>query len=328
MRLVKDVITAGDILTIRICFYYYLARSSDLAKSISGGQNMDEKQGATISVMEMGTMLGLKKTDAYWLVHKQCFETVTVGGKMRIVLKSFEHWYANQVKHRKIDGTPPGQELRANSYSIKEMAEELGVAEGVAYDIIKRYAIETFEVDTWKRVRKDVFDAWYRTQSRYRTREDREKDAELEASSMSMPEMAGMLLIPRAEVYHILLTGKDREKFDFVYIGGRRRVTKSSFENWYVGQTKYRKLCDRPPEEIAGIEKQKKEAEHPRLKVDESKAAFTLQEASVLLDLTYNEVRSLIRSGDLDANKYGTRYLIPRDEIQWFLLQQRLERET
>ena len=62
--------------------------------------------------------------------------------------------------------------------------------------------------------------------------------------------------------------------------------------------------------------------------MDESKAAFTLQEASVLLDLTYNEVRSLIRSGDLDANKYGTRYLIPRDEIQWFLLQQRLERET
>lgn len=59
VRLVKDVITAGDILTIRICFYYYLARSSDLAKSISGGQNMDEKQGTTISVMEMGQMLGL-----------------------------------------------------------------------------------------------------------------------------------------------------------------------------------------------------------------------------------------------------------------------------
>ena len=54
MRLVKDVITACDILTIRICFYYYLTMSSDLAKSISGGQNMDEKQGTTISVMETG----------------------------------------------------------------------------------------------------------------------------------------------------------------------------------------------------------------------------------------------------------------------------------
>lgn len=110
-----------------------------------------------------------------------------------------------------------------------------------------------------------------------------------------MPEMAGLLLIPRTEVYHILFTGRNREKFDFVYIGGRRRVTKHSFKNWYAGQTKYRKLCDRPPEEIARIENQKKEAEHPRLKVDENKAAFTLQEAAVLLDLTYNEVRSLIR---------------------------------
>ena len=289
---------------------------------------MDEKQGTTISVMEMGRTLGLKKTDAYWLIHKQCFETVTVGGKMRVVLESFECWYANQIKHRKIDGTPPGQELRANSYSVKEMAEELGVAEGVAYDIIKRYELETFEVDTWKRVRKDIFDAWYRTQSRYRTREDREKDAELETSSMSMPEVARLLLIPREEVYNILLKGRDREMFEFVYIGGRRRVTKNSFENWYAGQTKYRKLCDRSPEEIAGIEKKQKEAEHPRLKVDENKAAFTLQEASVLLDLTYNEVRSLIKSGDLEARKYGARYLILRDEIQWFLLQQWLERET
>jgi excisionase family DNA binding protein len=288
---------------------------------------MDEKQGTTISVPEMGRMLGLKKTDAYWLVHKQCFETVTVGGKIRVVLESFEHWYANQIKHKKVDGTPPGQELRANSYSVKEMAEELNVAEGVAYDIIKRYGIETFEVDSWKRVRKDVFDAWYKTQSRYRTQEDREKDAELEASSMSMPEMARLLLISRQEAYNILLTGKDRAKFEFVYICGRRRVTKKSFENWYVGQTKYRKLCDRSPEEIAGIEKEHKEAEHPRLKVDENKAAFNLQEASVLLDLTYNEVRSLIKSGDLGAKKYGTRYLIPRDEIQWFILQQRLERE-
>lgn len=52
-----------------------------------------------------------------------------------------------------------------------------------------------------------------------------------------LPEMAWMLLNPRAEVYHILLTGRDREKFVFVYIGGRRRVKRSSFENWYAGQT-------------------------------------------------------------------------------------------
>lgn len=289
---------------------------------------MDDKKRTTMSVPEMRRMLGLGKTDSYWLVHKQCFETVMVAGKIRIVIDSFEHWYANQIKHKKIDGPPPGEELRAYSYSPQEMAEELGVSESIAYDIIKRYNIETFEVDTWKRVRKDVFEAWYMNQTKYRTKADRERDAELEASTMTMPEMARLLLIPRKEVYGILLYGKDKDKFEFVYIEDRRRVTKESFERWYAGQTKYRKLCDRSPEEITAIEMKKKEIEKPRLVVDENKSAFNLQEAAVLLDLTYNEVRMLIRNGELEAKKYGTKYMIPKDDITWFLFQQKLDREN
>lgn len=79
---------------------------------------MDTKDKTTMSVMEMGQILGLKKTDAYWLVHKQCFETTLVQGVMRVNINSFEHWYANQIKRRKVDGSPPGMELRAYSYSI------------------------------------------------------------------------------------------------------------------------------------------------------------------------------------------------------------------
>ena len=206
---------------------------------------MDEKK-TTMSVPEMRRMLGLRKTDSYWLVHKQCFETVMVEGKMRIVIDSFEHWYANQVKYKKVDGSPPGEELRSYSYSPQELAEELGVSDSIAYDLIKRYDIETFDVDHWMRIRKDVFEAWYKTQTRYRTKADRERDAELEAASITMPEMARQLLITRKEVYNILLTGRDNDQFDFVYIADRRRVTKESFERWYAGQNRYRKLCDRP----------------------------------------------------------------------------------
>ncbi len=289
---------------------------------------MDGKKRTTMSVPEMRRMLGLGKTDSYWLVHKQCFETIMVAGKMRIVIDSFEHWYANQIKHKKVDGSPPGEELKAYSYSPREMAEVLGVEEGIAYDIIKREHLETFEVDTWKRIRKDVFEEWYKSQTKYRTKEDRDRDAELEAASMTMPEMARLLLITRKEVYNILLSGKDRDQFEFVYIADRRRVTKESFERWYAGQSKYRKLCDRSPEETQEIERKQQIEEKPRLKVDEGKSAFTLQEASVLLDLTYNEVRRMIRSGEIDARKYGTKYMIPRDDIQWFLLQQKLEREN
>ena len=51
---------------------------------------MTKKKKTTMSVPEMQRLLGLGKTDAYWLVKKQCFETVVVAGKMRVVIDSFE----------------------------------------------------------------------------------------------------------------------------------------------------------------------------------------------------------------------------------------------
>ena len=69
----------------------------------------DEKKKTTMSVTEMRKMLGLGKTESYWLVHKNCFETVLVNGKIRINIESFEKWYANHVNHRKVDGPPPGE---------------------------------------------------------------------------------------------------------------------------------------------------------------------------------------------------------------------------
>lgn len=64
-----------------------------------------------MSVSEMGELLGLKKTDRYWLVHKNYFETKEFAGKMRINIESFEKWYANQIKYHKVNGEEPGKEL-------------------------------------------------------------------------------------------------------------------------------------------------------------------------------------------------------------------------
>ena len=51
-----------------------------------------------MTVPEMGKLLGLKKTDRYWLVHKNVFESKEIAGKIRINIASFEKWYANQIK--------------------------------------------------------------------------------------------------------------------------------------------------------------------------------------------------------------------------------------
>lgn len=206
------------------------------------------KEKTTMSVPEMQRMLGLKKTDAYWLVHKKVFDTILVEKKMRVVIAGFEKWYANQLRHSKVNGPPPGAELRAYSISVKEMAEFLGVSDDAAYEIIKRNKIETFDAEHRKRVRKDVFEKWYQGQSKYRTTEDRKRDNVLE----------------------------NQEK-------------------------------------------------QPPLMVDPDKQSYGVREAAMLLRCTEQEIRRMIRAGELEAGKYGNRYLIARSEIEWWILQQKLD---
>lgn len=59
----------------------------------------------SMSVLEMGRMLGLGKTESYWLIKKNYFKTILVGNTMRVMIDSFEEWYANQFKYQKVDGT-------------------------------------------------------------------------------------------------------------------------------------------------------------------------------------------------------------------------------
>lgn len=65
------------------------------------GREAYEKK--SMSVMEMGRMLGLKKTNSYWLIKKGWFETVMVAGKMRVMVDSFEEWYQSQTHYRKVN---------------------------------------------------------------------------------------------------------------------------------------------------------------------------------------------------------------------------------
>ena len=43
----------------------------------------------TMSVREMRQLLGLGKTDSYWLLHKNLFEVILINDKRRIVISSF-----------------------------------------------------------------------------------------------------------------------------------------------------------------------------------------------------------------------------------------------
>ncbi len=128
---------------------------------------MSEKRCYT--VQELQEILGvsrptvynlLKKTDRYWLVHKNVFESKEIAGKMRINIASFEKWYANQIKYHKVTGEEPGKELKAWSYSVPEIAEILEIDDTVVYDLINKNNMEVVVVDYWKRIPKDSFQKW------------------------------------------------------------------------------------------------------------------------------------------------------------------------
>ena len=110
-----------------------------------------------MTVPEMGKLLGLKKTDRYWLVHKNVFESKEIAGKIRINIASFEKWYANQIKYHKVTGEEPGKELKSWSYSVKEVADLLGVDDYLVYELLKKNQMEVVIVNYWKRIPKESF---------------------------------------------------------------------------------------------------------------------------------------------------------------------------
>lgn len=58
----------------------------------------------SMPVCEMAAMLGIKKTDSYWLIKKHLFDVIIVDKKMRIMVDSFEKWYAGQTHYHKVAG--------------------------------------------------------------------------------------------------------------------------------------------------------------------------------------------------------------------------------
>lgn len=180
----------------------------------------------TMSVREMRQLLGLGKTDSYWLLHKNLFEVILINDKRRIVISSFEKWYANQVKYHKVNGSPPGEELCRRSYSVSDAAEILKVKPETIYTLIRQGKLKTETADFCMRIPKEEFERWYRTQSRHRTAADRERDREIEAQTISIPEMAKLLGISREKVYWILDCKKYRDCFVIERVADRRRITK------------------------------------------------------------------------------------------------------
>ena len=120
----------------------------------------------SMSVPEMGKMLGLGKVESYWLVKKNYFKTIQVAGRMRVMLDSFEDWYAGQFHYEKVNGERPGKKY-GKTLSPLTVAKVLGIPRSTANDLMNDGIVEFIWVDGKRRIKRESFDKWYASQSKY-----------------------------------------------------------------------------------------------------------------------------------------------------------------
>ena len=194
----------------------------------------------TMSVPEMRKLLGLKKTEGYWLVHREFFKTEIIGGMMRVDIESFEKWYANQVKHKKVDGEEPGRELIKGSYSFQDAANLLGVNSACLYEIWKKEERKTIEVDFVKRIPKEEFENWLSEQTVYKKSDRIPTISDMEKGYIRFEETARLLNIQEDTMLKLIRTSKYKAFFEVRVFDNRRWISRKSFRLFLNAQNEYR----------------------------------------------------------------------------------------
>lgn len=259
----------------------------------------------TMSVPEMRKLLGLKKTESYWLIHRKFFRTETIGGMMRIDLESFEKWYANQVKYRKVVGEAPGKELREKSYSFKEAANILGIHDCDLYDIWKNEKLEYITVDFVRRIPVDIFEKWYADQDVYRKVTHIPTAEELENDYICLQDAADLLGISREKLAKIARSEEIGRLLDSTICNNKRWITRKSFQLFLNAQNVYYILDDGDEQEKDTVSLEIKEY-------------ISRQEAAELAGVSVSTVTKWMQSGEFQCVGAGKVLRVHRQQfLNW-----------
>lgn len=215
--------------------------------------NADEMK-RTMSVPEMRKLLGVKKTESYWLVHKNYFKTELINGTMRVDIASFEKWYANQTKHKKVTGEKPGAQLCATSYSFRDVANMLGEYDGTIYDLWNRKGLPTVTVNYRKRIPREIFDSWYENQNEYHKVDGPATIEEIEEKFILFREAAAMLKMSNEELLTLIRKGKYKDLLEMRMFDNKRWISRRGFQDFLNLHDQY-KIRQAKNESGSGISK-------------------------------------------------------------------------
>lgn len=128
-----------------------------------------EKLKKTMSVPEMRWLLGLKKTDGYWLVHRNFFQTYIVNRQMRVDIARFEKWYEHQIMYQKVGRMPTITDLEKDYIRLQDAADLLEITKEKLSVITRAsrfkeyFEIRVFEDKRW--ISKKSFQCFLNAQS-------------------------------------------------------------------------------------------------------------------------------------------------------------------
>lgn len=238
---------------------------------------------------------------------------------MRVVISSFETWYANQTHYRKVNGPPPGEELRKKSYSVKDISNLLGIGIDAVYDLIHREKIpySVYQYGQW-RVDVAVFQFWYNSQCTYRLVTDEPQNELHKAPIMKLTELGSSLGLSRDETYKLARQLKD--KLEIIRINRQLYVTMSSYQRWRETETRTdaqiaASVAKRSRKELPQILPAVSSVEQESTSIPAQKF-FTVPEAASVLHLSERTVYRLCSDGRIPAKRLASQWRIARTDLE------------
>jgi len=147
--------------------------------SIDFPQTFDDEESRvykeTMSVKEMAEMLGLCKSESYYLVKKNYFKVIPYYKGLRVDIKSFEAWYKTQFRYKKVNGEEPGEKYKDKTFSAKQVMAMLNCSAAHVFELIATNQFKSYNISGYARIDIASFQEWLSKQDKYPLKKRRKR---------------------------------------------------------------------------------------------------------------------------------------------------------
>lgn len=208
-----------------------------LAELFSDEKLQEEAIWEVYSVKEISRLLSITNEEALKLMNSGLFKTYRVGNEYRASKKSVD----DNMKIVKAMLTYQNKK----TMTVPDVMRILGLGKTATYRLINQCRFKTYLVMGKMRVDVDSFEDWYAGQFHYK-KVNGERPGKKYGKTLSPLTVAKSLGIPRSTANDLMNDGI----VEFIWVDGKRRIKRESFEKWYASQNKYIKVKE--IEEVEG----------------------------------------------------------------------------